>query len=192
MSTNASPREYFDQLFVSLKEKEKCHCSIMFNANKIIQDDPKYVNLSEVFKHKDNYAFPSHLDGLENKSKILIALRISAVKSAFCFILRSSKSSTHLDKHYLAYLKLQCWHGTRFLKRQSHYERNYKARYSTDSNHLYSISMKISLCKVTNRWFLHNRKGQHKENVDQHSYHLHLNPSKLHSHISLFSEKNWN
>ena len=51
--------------------------------------------------------------------------------------------------------------------------------------------MNISLCKVTNQWFFHNRKSKCKEIVDQHNYHLQLDLSQLHSHISLFPEKEY-
>ena len=83
MSTHLSPRDNFDQLIVSIKEKESCAYSIVFNINESIEEPPYYVSLSEVLKSEDNYAFPLHLNGFENKEKLLIALRVSAIKAGF-------------------------------------------------------------------------------------------------------------
>ena len=85
-----------------------------FNTTEEIDQDTPYVNLSNSLKSNENYPFPSHFNGVENKSKLMMALRLSAMKAGFCLCLRTSKCESQLNKHHLAYLTIQCQHGIKF------------------------------------------------------------------------------
>ena len=63
----------------------------MFNVKESIDDEPSFVDLSQVLKSSENYSFPSHLNGIAKENELLIALRISATRARFWLIVCSSK-----------------------------------------------------------------------------------------------------
>ena len=104
MSGYVTPSDNIKELIESVKLKENWNCSILFSIRHSLSEDPEYVNLSEILQSEMNCKFPSHFDGIEQKDKLLIALRISALKSGFSLFIRSSKSLVQLDKHHSAYI----------------------------------------------------------------------------------------
>ena len=110
----------------SIKQKETWNSAILFNIHHSLDKEPSFVNLSDYLVSSDNYAFPSHFDGIENKDKLLIALRIRALKSGFALVVRSSKSNAHLDKHHSAYIALSCQHGVVFRSKKTILKRRRK------------------------------------------------------------------
>jgi hypothetical protein len=121
---------------------------MQFNIKEDVNTNGDYINLSEVLKSTDDYAFPSHFNGIDNKSRLIIAIRLSAMKSGFMIIQRTCKSEKHLNKHHLAYLTLQCQHGIRYRRtRPSSNLRNCKTKYSMDRINLGPFRMNIFLVK---------------------------------------------
>ena len=189
MTANTSSSTCYDKIFNNLDQKKIWTSDLLFNLNDKLETDPEFVNLSEILKSRNNFAFPSHFNGVENKSKLIIALRLSAMKCGFWLVLRTSKSQKQLNKHHLAYLTLSCQHGVTFHRSRSvTNKRNCQTRYSINADDCCPFRMNISLCKETNIWFLHCRKGSQKEQADLHKNHLPMQPEHLHSHISLFPE----
>ena len=147
----------YQELFNTMKAKQRWQCHLMFNTTESVDDEPHYVNLSEVLKSTENYPFPDHFDGIDNKTKLITALRISSIKAGFCIVVRSSKSGNHLNKHHSAYLNIQCQHSILYRKRSCGNVRKCKTRYSTSICDTYNFVMNISLCSITNKWYLHHR-----------------------------------
>ena len=54
-----------------------------FNTSETLNDTPNYVNLSNILNSREKYPFPSYFNGIENKSKLVMALRICAMKAGF-------------------------------------------------------------------------------------------------------------
>ena len=111
MCTYVIPSDNIKELIESMKLKENWNCSILLIIHHSLREDPEFVNLSDILQSEMNYKFPSRFDGIEQKDKLLIALRISALKSRFSLFIRSSKSLDQLDKHHSAYISLCCQHG---------------------------------------------------------------------------------
>ena len=118
MSGVVSMFSLYDDLFSSLKSKQKWKCSLMFNARSLLECDPDYVNLGDVLRSKQNNTFPSDFNEIEKQAELLIALHISAIKAGFGLVVRSSKPSGQLDKHHSAYIHIQCQHGVRFRQKR--------------------------------------------------------------------------
>ena len=190
MCTYVIPSDNIKELIESVKLKENWNCSILFNIHHSLNEDSEYVDLSEILKSEMNYKFPSHFDGIDQKDKLLIALRTSALKSGFSLFVRSSKSLGQLDKHHSAYISLCCQHGTLFRRKSSTLsKRKCQTRYTITACQLCPFKMNISLCKLSNKWYLHYRKGKQKLIANLYQQHLKLHASTLHSHISLFQDK---
>ena len=83
MTNNDSISTYFDEVFQHIEDKKSWDSIMEFNTSEEIDQFPNYVNLSDVLKSNENYPFPSHLNGIENKSKLIMALRICATKAGF-------------------------------------------------------------------------------------------------------------
>ena len=188
MSQTNAITSIFQEMFDTLKAKQRWQCQLMFNTTQSVDDEPHYVNLSEVLKSNNNFPFPDHFDGIENKTKLITALRISSMKSGFWIVVRSSKSGNHLNKHHSAYLNIKCQHSIIYRKRSSNNIRKCKTRYSTSAEDVCRFVMNISLCSITNKWYLHHTKGKKRLHADMHNNHLQLDASEMHSHISLFPE----
>ena len=108
MNTNTPTSSYFHDIFKNIEDKKTWQSDIQFNINQDINTDADYINLSEVLQSTNNYAFPSHFNGIDNKSRLIVAIRLSAMKSGFMVIQRTCKSEKQLNKHHLAYFALQC------------------------------------------------------------------------------------
>ena len=82
-----------------------------FNTTEEIDQFPNYVKLIDVLKSNENYLFPSHLNGIENKSKLIMALRICAMKAGFWLALRTSKceSQSKEASPCLSYNAMSTW-----------------------------------------------------------------------------------
>ena len=105
---------------IQLIEDKKSWDSIMeFNTTEEIDQVPKYVNLSDFLKSNKNDPFPSHLNGIKNKSKLIMALRLCAMEAGFLLCLRTSKCESQLNKHHVVYLTMQCQHGIKFRHRSN-------------------------------------------------------------------------
>ena len=169
MNTNTSTSSYFRDIFKNIEDEKKWQSDIQFNINQVVNTDADHINLSEVLKSTNNYAFPSHFNGIDNKSRLIVAIRLSAMKSGFMVIQRKCKSEKQLNKHHLAYLTLQCQHGISFQRtRPSSSIRNSKPKNSIERIDLCPFRMNISLCKETNVWPLHCRKGSQKQCAEIH------------------------
>ena len=189
MSNNHSIRTYFNEVFQHIQDKKSWNSTMEFNTTEQIDQEPVYVNLSNFLQSNDNYPFPSHFNGIQNKSKLIMALRLSAMKAGFWLCLRTSKCESQLNKHQMAYLTLQCQHGIKFRHRPNSSTRNCKTNYSIDSDNLCPFRINVSLCKETNVWYLHCRKGKQKQIANLHKNHLRMDSSHIRTHISLFPEK---
>ena len=119
MCSYVIPSDNIKELIESVKLKENWNCSILFNIHHSLSEDPEYVNLSEILESEVNNKFSSHFDGIGQKDKLLITLRISTLKSGFSLFVRSSKSLGQLDKHHSAYISLCCQHGALFRPKSS-------------------------------------------------------------------------
>ena len=97
MTANTLSSTCFDKIFKDLDQKKIWTSDLLFNLNDKLETDPEFVNLSEILKSRNNFAFPSHFNGVENKSKLIIALRLSAMKCGFCLVLRVSFSVYHFQ-----------------------------------------------------------------------------------------------
>ena len=122
MCSHVTPSDNIKELIESMKQKENWNCSILCNIHHSLNKEPTYLNLSNYLQSEENYIFPSHFDGIEQKDKLLTALRISALKSGLSLIVRSSKSHVNLDKHHFAYISLCCQHVYYFVL-NPHYQK---------------------------------------------------------------------
>ena len=119
MTANTLSSTCFDKIFKDLDQKKIWTSDLLFNLNDKLETDPEFVNLSDILKSRNNFAFPSHFNGAENKSKLIIALRLSAMKCGFWLVLGTSKSQKELNKHHLAYLTLSCQQSVTFHRSRS-------------------------------------------------------------------------
>ena len=88
MCSYVTSSDNIKELIESVKLKENWNCSILFNIHHSLNEDPEFVNLSDFLQSGMNYKFPSHFDGIEQKDKLLIALRISTLKPGFSLFAR--------------------------------------------------------------------------------------------------------
>ena len=82
MNTNPPTSSYFHDIFKNTEDEKPWQSNTQFNVNQDIHMNPDYINLSEVLKSTNNYAFSSHFNGVHNKTRFIIAIRLSAMKSA--------------------------------------------------------------------------------------------------------------
>ena len=85
------------------------HCLMEFNLSPSADDEPNCIDLCCILKREKPFQLPKHFYGIQSKQKLIIALKISAMKSGFALVHRSSKSKKQLDKNGImsAYLTLQ-------------------------------------------------------------------------------------
>ena len=51
----------------------------MLDVKESIDDEPLFVDLSQVLESNDNYALSAHFNRIDKQNEILIVLRISAI-----------------------------------------------------------------------------------------------------------------
>ena len=71
------------------------------------------VDICSVLRRGVPYTFPNHYSGLDSKNRLIIELRVAAIKAGFNLTTRSSKSKKELDrsKHYGSVITLTCQQG---------------------------------------------------------------------------------
>ena len=67
------------------------------------------------------YALPSHYNGLDSKKRLVMDLKMSAIKSGFALVQRTSKSQKQLkNDNKLCYISLRCQHGIKYDPREKY------------------------------------------------------------------------
>ena len=90
-----------------LLQDQQWNCSILFNEEAPSSKITTNVDLLQKIKYGDVYIFPSRFDGVHNKKKLIVELKIATIKSCFSVCSRSSKSEERLireNSEYCAYV----------------------------------------------------------------------------------------
>ncbi len=104
-----------------------------FNLSSSANSEPNYIDVCTVLKGDAPYQLPQHFHGEDSRKKLITELKISAMKSGFALIPRSSKSKEQLDKGdkiMSAYLTLQCQHGLTYNGSEKAYDHVFKTKWS--------------------------------------------------------------
>ena len=124
----------------------------------------------------------------DSRKKLITELKISAMKSGFALIHRSSKSKKQLDKGdqiMSAYLTLQCQHGLTYNGSEKAYAHVFKTKWSRKHDVKCNFRINISLHKETNCWWIHNTKGKNRNSADNHIGHFKMDASHIHTNVNL-------
>ena len=88
----------YDQINEILSDMKGWNNNMEFNLSPSPQDESKYIDLCTILKGKKPLELPQHFDGISGKNKLITALKMSAIKSGFGLVHRSSKSVKNLEK----------------------------------------------------------------------------------------------
>ena len=158
-SSHSSTTDCFDQIVQTIQDRKTWECSLLFNVEQDVTSEPTIVDLTSAMQSSQDYVFPSHFNGIDNKNRLSITLRVAAMKSGFMIVQRTCKSTKQLQSKHLAYITLCCQHGLIFQRnRPTKNSRSCKTKYATDPECLCPFRMNISLCKNTDAWYLHSIK----------------------------------
>ena len=162
-----------------------------FNLSLSADDEPNYIDLYSILKREQPFQLPKHFYGIESKKKLVTELKISAMKSGFALVHRSSKSKKQLEKNDVmsAYLTLQCQHGLTYSYKDKCYEVVSKTKWSRKCDVKCKFCIDISLHKNSQCWWVHNAKGPHKNISDHHIGHFKADTSHIHTDISLLPKE---
>ena len=101
-----------------IEKQKKWSAPFLFNTNDSTKDNneneqPVWVDICSVLKRGVPYTFPSHYLGLDSKERLIIELRVAAIKAGFNLTKRSSKSKKELEKskQYGSVITLTCQKG---------------------------------------------------------------------------------
>ena len=78
-------------------------------------------------------------------------------RAGFYLIQRSSKASKQLQPHLSAYITLGCQHNLMYCQSKKTFIRSSFTKLCTNPNHRCRLSLNLSLCKITSRWFTSNK-----------------------------------
>ena len=178
----------YDELDVLVSDMKGWSCQMEFNLSSSPNDDPNYIDLCTVLKGGKPFQLPQHFHGENSRKKLITDLKISAMKSGFALIHRSSKSKKQLDKGdqlMSAYLTLQCQHGLTYNGTEKSYDHVFKTKWCRKNDVKCNFRINISLQKETNRWWIHNTKGRNRNTANHHVGHFKMDASHIHTNISL-------
>ena len=156
-----------------------------FNLSPHPDDETNYIDLRTILKGNERFELPSHFNGIEFKKHLITALKISAMKSGFSLIHRSSKSTKQMDKDTSAYLTLQCQHGVTYYGKEKSYKQVFKTKWSRKCDVKCQFRLNLSLHKHSNIWSIHNTKGKNKSTADYHVGHFKMDASHIHTNLNL-------
>ena len=156
-----------------------------FNLSPSPDDEPNYIDLCSILKGNKTYKLPQHFKGILDKKKLITALKISAIKSGFGLVHRSSKSMKQLEKsqsNTAAYLTLQCTHGLTYKGKEKTFDLVSKTKWSRQCDIKCRFRINISLDKHSNSWFVHNNK---LSNQEDHMGHFKMDSSHIHTSLNM-------
>ena len=167
------------------------HCPMEFNLSPSVDDEPNYIDLCCILKGDVPFQLPKHFHGIESKKKLIIALKISAMKSGFALVHRSSTSKKQLDKTGImsAYLTLQCQHGLVYINKDKKYDVVSKTKWSRNCDVRCKFRINISLHTNDQCWLVHNTTGPNQIFSDHHTGHFQADSRHIHSDISLLPKE---
>ena len=88
---------------------------MLFDIPSASEDEPDTINICKIMDSDKPYTFPSLYNGIDNKTKLLMDLKICAMKTGFALVHRSTVGNKQLEKlNKHAYITLQCQHGIKF------------------------------------------------------------------------------
>ena len=101
-----------------IEKQKEWSAPFLFNTNDSTKDNnedeqPVFVDICSVLKRGVPYTFPNHYSGLDSKDRLIIELRVAAIKAGFNLTKRSSKSKKQLEKskNYGSVITLTCQKG---------------------------------------------------------------------------------
>ena len=101
-----------------IEKQKEWSAPFLFNTNDSTKDNnedeqPVFVDICSVLKRGVSYTFPNHYSGLDSKDRLIIELRVAAIKAGFNLTKRSSKSKKQLEKskNYGSVITLTCQKG---------------------------------------------------------------------------------
>ena len=106
-----------DKMEELVKKQKVWSEPFLFNINDSKEDNneqqPVFVDICSVLRTGVPYTFPSHYSGLDSKDRLIVELRIAAIKAGFNLTKRSSKSEVQLrrSKLFACSVTLACQHG---------------------------------------------------------------------------------
>ena len=160
-----------------------------FNLSPSPQDESNYIDLCTILKGKKPLELPQHFNGISGKKKLITALKISAIKSGFGLVHRSSKSVKNLEKTpSAAYLTLQCSHGLTYHGKEKTFDLVSKTKWSRKCDIKCRFRINISLHRHSNSWYIHNNKASKSNNDNDHIGHFKMDNSHIHTTLNLLPQ----
>ena len=157
-----------------------------FNLSPSPQDESNYIDLCTILKGKKPLELPQHFNGISGKKKLITALKISAIKSGFGLVHRSSKSVKNLEKTpSAAYLTLQCSHGLTYHGKEKTFDLVSKTKWSRKCDIKCRFRINISLNKYSNSWYIHNNKSSKNNNDHDHIGHYKMDTAHIHTNVHM-------
>ena len=173
-----------------INDKKGWSAPLELNISPVSDPNPQYLDICTVLNGDTPIALPSQYNGLESKKRLIIDLKISAIKSGFALVQRTSKSQKQLkNDNLLCYISLRCQHGIKYDPKDKVYKQVYKSKYCAKLKECCNFRVNISLCGVTNIWSIHHIKGKNKHLHSIHTGHFKLSPSHIHTQISMMPPK---
>jgi hypothetical protein len=106
-----------DRMDEMVRKQKVWSAPFLFNTNDSNEEDnekePLFVDICSVLRNGVPYIFPNHYSGLDSKDRLIVELRVAAIKAGFNLTKRSSKSQVQLQKSklYGSSVSLACQHG---------------------------------------------------------------------------------
>ena len=126
-------------------------CSMPFNES-MSNEIPKYIDLCKMLKGKEPYTFPGRCTGECSKEKLILELKISAMKAGFALMLRST--SKRQSPIYDLTCHLYCQHGVPFRQRAKKNIRVAKSKWCVGASKKCNFRVIIGLLRDSGRWVL--------------------------------------
>ena len=163
-------------------------CQLNFNIEDSIDQPENLTDVCTIMSACQPFVLPNRFLGLDAKTKLLMELKISAMKAGFALVHRLSKSKKQLDAKYDVYLSLHCQHGLKYTGKEKTYKQVYKTKYCTKRNEPCTFRINIALLKDNQHWLIMNTKGSRKSLCSMHCGHFKLHPTDIHTNLSLLSK----
>ena len=178
----------YNQLHELVSDMKGWNYPMEFNLSPSADEEPKYIDLCTILKGERPFQLPMHFNGIESKKKLIMELKLSAMKCGFALVHRSSKSIKQLDKYnkaMSAYLTLQCQHGLTYKGTEKCFKQVFKTKWSRKCDVKCKFRINISLHKHTKCWWIHNSKGPHQDIAHKHMGHFKMDASHIHTNVNL-------
>ena len=173
-----------------INDKKGWASPLELNISPACDPNPRYIDICTVLNGDSIYALPEQYNGLNSKKKLITDLKISAIKSGFALVQRTSKSQKQLKTdNLLSYISLRCQHGIKYDPKDKVYKQVYKSKYCAKLKDCCNFRVNISLCGLTNKWRIHHLKGKNRHFHSIHTGHFKLSPSHIHTQISMMPPK---